>query len=174
MRNLFFWNMIVLLLAMQACTNSSKEEVSELNSKETIILMHPTIKNVQTLLELVDMGVFPMPSNYQIIGLFHHMGSYNYMATAKYISDNRVGRVKLISANGSLNAANIYEINDCSQLFDSLFSISKGVIFMGGPDLPPATYGSQTNLLTEISDSHRHFSNSRSFTICLVAAVTQT
>ena len=39
----------------------------------------------------------------------------------------------------------------------TLFSISKGALFMGGPDIPPAVYNESVHLLTSVTDPFRHY-----------------
>ncbi|MEA3316985.1 MAG: gamma-glutamyl-gamma-aminobutyrate hydrolase family protein, partial [Bacteroidota bacterium] len=41
--------------------------------------------------------------------------------------------------------------------FKKLFDNSEGIIFFGGPDLPPITYKENKHLLTNVSDRYRHY-----------------
>lgn len=151
------FRLIIVAVVILFSTGCNNEKNEALRSKNSIVVMHPTVKNVQTILELIDLGVFPLPSGYSIVGVYHEKGSYDYSKTTEYLNANGIKRVHLVSANAELNIGNIYAQNGCSSLFDSLFRTSKGIIFLGGPDLPPATFGRPTNLLTEITDLHRHY-----------------
>jgi putative glutamine amidotransferase len=143
-----------VILFLVGC-NSTKNETPQYTN--SIVVMHPTVNNVKTILELIDTGVFPLPANYCIVGVYHKNGSYDYSKTAEYLNANGIKRVCLVSTGAELSIDNIYSQNGCSSLYDSLFRTSKGIVFLGGPDLPPATYGRPTNLLTEITDLHRHY-----------------
>jgi putative glutamine amidotransferase len=151
------FRLIIVAVVILFSTGCNNEKNEALQSKNSIVVMHPTVKNVQTILELIDLGVFPLPSGYSIVGVYHKKGSYDYSKTADYLNKNGIKRVRLVSVGADLNINNIYAQNGCSVLFDSLFRTSKGILFLGGPDLPPATYGMPTNLLTEITDLNRHY-----------------
>jgi len=56
-----------------------------------------------------------------------------------------------------ISANDLYQKNNCSDIYKELFESSNGAFFFGGPDLPPAIYGEQMNLLTKMTDPYRHY-----------------
>ncbi len=119
--------------------------------------MHPTVRNIQTLQFLTTNEIFPVPKNLEIIGVFHSSGSYNYSQTADFIRENNLTHISLYEFSHDFTTEELFKHNSCSEIFEQLFLKSTGIIFFGGPDIPPACYGEETNLLTEITDPHRHY-----------------
>jgi putative glutamine amidotransferase len=152
---------VFLAISLFGCKlKSSKEEVNvyELdNSKPSIILMHPTVKNLKTFIYLIDNGIFPLSEDYQIVGLYHKLGNYSYNQTADFIKNEGLNRFKLVEVEPELSPKELFMTNSCSPTLKTIFQQSKGAIFFGGPDLPPNTYDKKVNLLTEITDVHRHY-----------------
>jgi putative glutamine amidotransferase len=152
---------IVSMLMLWSCTNNevkvliSADKLSDF--QPTVVLMHPTVNNIKTFISLTDNDVFPLPDNTRVLGVYHINGTYNYGLSKSFLEDLDDERFKLLEIEGELNPSNLYAENDCSNAFREIFSNSKGIIFFGGPDMPAATYGSQTNLLTSITDAHRHY-----------------
>ncbi|MGZ7066102.1 MAG: gamma-glutamyl-gamma-aminobutyrate hydrolase family protein, partial [Candidatus Aminicenantales bacterium] len=51
----------------------------------------------------------------------------------------------------------LFKKNACTPEFEAIVRKADGVIFFGGPDIPPSVFGKKTNLLTEITDPYRHY-----------------
>lgn len=155
---------LLLLLAatlFTACgvNDSSVEiELGELaRFQPTIVLMHPTVNNLKTFISLTDNDVFPLPDNTRLLGVYHTDGAYNYGLSKSFLEGFGDEQFKLLAIDGELNPENLYTENDCSNAFREVFNNSRGIIFFGGPDMPATTYGNPTNLLTSITDPHRHY-----------------
>ncbi len=125
--------------------------------KPTIVLMHPTVRNIKTFRYLTGEGILPFPEDYKALGVYHSKGSYDYKLSKDYILQENLAHFRLFEVGEKLSPENIYQKNDCSIIFRTVFENSKGIIFFGGPDIPPACYGEPTNLLTVITDVHRHY-----------------
>lgn len=156
-----YLGVIVSILMLWSCTNNelkiltNADELSDF--QPTVVLMHPTVSNIKTFLELTENSVFPLSDSLRVLGVYHINGAYNYGLSKTFLKELGEERFKLLKIEGELNPDNLYAENDCSNAFGEIFSNSKGIIFFGGPDMPAATYGSQTNLLTSITDAHRHY-----------------
>ena len=146
---------------MLSCSNDTHKALVKLqdleSSRPKILLMNPTVRNLKTFTYLIEEGIFPLPENYQVIGVFHKQGDYNFKQSVNFIENEQLERINLIEISPELTSESLYQFNECSLLFKELFNISEGIIFLGGPDIPPSTYGRNTNLLTEITDIHRHY-----------------
>jgi putative glutamine amidotransferase len=129
-------------------TDSSRE-------KNTLLLMHPSVGTISLITYLMDEGIFPL-ENYQIKGVYFAKEITDYSESVKYIREKKLSIV-LEKVDLSLNPDHLYEKNPCSPAFEKLFSESSGVIFFGGPDIPPHIYGEKTNTLTGIDDPYRHY-----------------
>ncbi|MDY0347947.1 MAG: gamma-glutamyl-gamma-aminobutyrate hydrolase family protein [Tenuifilaceae bacterium] len=156
-----FLGVIVSVFMLWSCTNSEIEVLTRVDKlsdfKPTMVLMHPTVANIKTFIELTDNSIFPLSDSVRVLGVYHANGAYNYGLSKDFLEILADERFKLLEIEGELNPENLYVENDCSNAFREIFSNSKGIIFFGGPDMPAATYGKQTNLLTSITDVHRHY-----------------
>ncbi len=121
-----------------------------------IILMHPTVTNLKTFLFLTGEGIFPLPEGYRVIGLYNQDGRYDYAQSLAFIHEEGLDHVALLGLEPAADTQQLYGENPWSETFRELFSRSQGAIFFGGPDIPPALYGEETDLLTVISDPARH------------------
>lgn len=120
-----------------------------------IVLMNPTENNLKTIFYLVDNRIFPLPDDYHLVGFFYSSQAYDFSQSARFIKESGRTNIFLHACNDTIGNAE-FSKNPCTDDFNLVFSGSKGVIFFGGPDIPPVLYQQQTNLLTEITDYHRH------------------
>lgn len=120
-----------------------------------IVLMNPTENNLKTIFYLIDNKIFPLPDDYHLVGLFHSSQWYDFSQSARVITESGRTNVFLHACIDTIGNA-VFSKNPCSDDYLQVFEGSEGIIFFGGPDIPPAIYGEETNLLTEISDYHRH------------------
>ncbi|MBW6490731.1 MAG: gamma-glutamyl-gamma-aminobutyrate hydrolase family protein [Lentimicrobium sp.] len=127
----------------------------EAKAKPCLILMNPTANNLRTIFYLIDNQIFLLPEEYNLVGFYHSAQSYDFSRSKDYIYESGRSNVYLHEC-AEEPGSNIFSENPCSNDFVKAFEGSNGVIFFGGPDIPPALYGEETNLLTEITDYHRH------------------
>ncbi len=129
-------------------TDSSRE-------KNTLLLMHPTVGTISTITSLIESGIFPL-ENYNLKGVYFAEENNDYSASENYIRENNLSII-LEKVDQSLEPDHLYEKNPCSPVFEKLFNESSGVVFFGGPDIPPYIYGEKTSTLTVIYDPYRHY-----------------
>lgn len=151
---------VVAILLFACKTNEdhaiiSIDDLSEFNP--TVVLMHPTEKNIKTIQSLINDGIFPLPRTTKLLGFYHSSGSYDYNQSVKFINSQGFDNIRLLKVSGVFSLEDIYKSNKLTSTFKEVFNNSKGVIFFGGPDLPPTTYGEETNFLTIIEDTNRHY-----------------
>lgn len=121
-----------------------------------LVLMHPTVSNIETFGYLIRQGIVKLPDSAVVIGVYHEHEAYDYSKAEAYLRANPQLRVKLLPVTGALDERNIFGENACSEQFRTIFEHSIGTIFPGGPDIPPSLYGEPTRLLTRITDPVRH------------------
>lgn len=153
--------LIIVAFLLIGC-NSKKDqvlvEIAEIKHYgPQLVLMHPTEKNIKTILSLINDGIFPLPLTTKLLGFYHSSESYDYNQSLEYIQSEGIDNVKLLKVTEDLSLEELYQSNKLTGSFKEVFENSNGVIFFGGPDLPPSTYGEETNLLTLIEDIHRHY-----------------
>ncbi|MEE4176588.1 MAG: gamma-glutamyl-gamma-aminobutyrate hydrolase family protein [Bacteroides sp.] len=151
---------LILLLMLQAC-KSSQEPVIEtpvfVEGEKHFVIMHPTVNNLRTFLFLKGEGIFPLPEEFRVVGVYHESGSYDYQQSAEFLREQGIENIALMGISPILNPGNLYSENACTPAFREVFEESEGIIFFGGPDIPPAAYGEPMDLLTVVTDPNRHF-----------------
>ena len=150
----------VLLLALFSCTPVGHEEKAQeifIEGEPHILLMHPTVQNLQRFIYLTEEGIFPLPENYRVVGVYHQNASYNYNQAAAFIARENLGNMALYAIDKPISEAVLFTNNELTDIFNELFRQSEGALFLGGPDIPPAVYGEPFNLLTVVTDPFRHY-----------------
>lgn len=153
------WILIFVLL-VQACKPAPEQEAERpvfTEGERHLIIMHPTTNNLRTFLFLKERGIFPIPDDLKVVGVYHESGSYDYQQSAEFLREEGIEDIALMGISPRLNPENLYGENACTPEFREIFAHSGGIIFFGGPDIPPAAYGEPMNLLTVVTDPNRHF-----------------
>lgn len=148
MRKLWVLSGFVILFSISAFSRSDSL---------TLLLIHPTEKNVSSFRSLLNEKIIPISVPYKIIGVYHKNEIYDYNKTADYLKINAIKNVILYCINGSISQDSIFYKNQMHNDFISLINASDGAVFTGGPDLPPYIYNEKTLLNTLIEDPYRHF-----------------
>ncbi len=151
MRNFFLFTALLLILLSPSVNSAPLTQSKE----RTLLLMHPTVSTVSGICWLIDNGIFPV-KNVKLRGVCHSREASDYSASEEYIREHGLP-VTIERISDSISPANLYGPNPCSTDFERLFGESIGVIFFGGPDIPPAIYGEKTSSLTVITDPWRHY-----------------
>jgi putative glutamine amidotransferase len=125
-------------------------------AQDTLLLFHPTAYNIDVIKNLVDKGMLDL-DGYHVLGVYHANEIYDYGKTEEAIQVNQYKRFSIRRLSGELVAENLFEENDCSKEFITLFEGSRGALFLGGPDIPPSIYGESVHLLTRVTDPFRHY-----------------
>jgi len=150
--------LVTALFVIIVCLQLSAQQYfdnSTANGKPVLVLMNPTVNNLKTVFYLIDNQIFPVPEEFNFVGFYHTAQTYDFSKSADLIRES--GRKNFfLQACSDLPGQLLYGENPCSDDFRAVFENSRGVIFFGGPDIPPTIYGEETNLLTVITDYHRH------------------
>jgi len=129
----------------------------KINAQENhLILMHPTQYNLDLFTYLIDQEIIKI-DNLQVTGVYHSNETYDYSQSLQFIEQNSYSYIKLKKVSEEITPEKLYQVNNCSALFQELFKNSNGILFFGGPDLPPAIYGESMHLLTKVTDPFRHY-----------------
>lgn len=122
----------------------------------TLVMIHPTESNVKSVAYLLEEEMIDIP-DIEIIGAYYAYENYDYSQTRDLIKDEGLTQFSLQVLADSIPENAIFRENSLTEGFRALFEQSDGMLFFGGPDMPPSIYGEKTHLLTSIYDPQRHF-----------------
>ena len=152
-----FKTLLVMCLFLSAILLQDGFAAGKTDSDKTrIVIVNPDLDYVQSFVFLVENGIINIPE-LEFVGIIYEKSNHKYDEIKKYLGENRYPYFKIEKVNGSLKPGTLYKRNSCSNEFLRLFNESDGILFLGGPDIPSVTYESKTNLLTRITDPHRHY-----------------
>src|SRR6056297_329044 len=126
------------------------------SQEKTLTLVHPTEYNLKLFTFLVHQEIVNV-DDLKIIGVYHEKETYDYSRSISFVEKNTELSNVLIEVHNDINANNLYQKNSCSAIYAEIFNRSDGILFMGGPDLPPETYNEPMSLLTRMNDPYRHY-----------------
>ncbi len=150
MRKIFLSIIIGLLVT------SGFSQRKDSNVNPTLILVHPTEYNLKMFINLIERRIVNI-DNLIVIGVYHVNEEYDYTESEKFLENKKLQNIRLEKISQNISLEDIFKENDCSDKFTELFYKSNGILFLGGPDLPPSIYNEETSLLTEITDPYRHY-----------------
>lgn len=126
------------------------------DSPVTIAVLHPSIGTIKAMRTLREKGLLALP-RLHVIGVYHEKQLTDYSKAREYVRENHLDWFSLFPVSGALSEETLFRRNPCTPEFEALFQRIDGLIFFGGPDIPPYLYKNKTSLLTEIVDPYRHF-----------------
>jgi putative glutamine amidotransferase len=131
-------------------------QTSPPQEKITVVVIHPSLDTIRDLVALRVNGLIDIP-RLSIVGIYHEKEVFNYDPAREFVRTNHLEWITFRTVSGPLSEAALFQKNSCSTEFEKIFNESDGIIFPGGPDIPPSLYRKKTNLLTKIEDPYRHF-----------------
>jgi putative glutamine amidotransferase len=120
-----------------------------------LVIFNPETFNIRALVSLRRNGVIDIP-NLTVVGVYHVRQAGNFADSRKYVEENKLDWFKFHVVRAEIAEPALFRANACTPEFERIVARADGVIFFGGPDIPPSIYGEKTLLLTEISDPYLH------------------
>jgi len=121
----------------------------------TLLLTHPSRGELGNIAGLVRRGLLRVPG-LRVRGIYHSSEWDDYQPARSFISEEAPEWMEIEELTCSLPEDRVFAGNDCSRVFGQLVEEADGIIFPGGPDIPPALYGEKTRLTTVIENPPRH------------------
>ncbi len=148
-----------LIFGLFACTPSIQDKADQAfrEGYKHLLVMHPTVQNLERVIFLTESGIFPLPDDYRIVGVYHRDAQYDYSRSDEFIARTNPGNMALYPVDVPIDPGKLFTTNALTPVFEDLFRKSDAAFFLGGPDIPPATYGDAFNLLTVVTDPFRHY-----------------
>lgn len=150
MIRLFTGILAFLLLSITASAQDFFDK-KENQHRNHLILVHPTRSNLERYSYLIGNGILN-PGNLRIVGVYFQKENYDYSELAKDFPNFGFHKI-----DAEIRPDEIFRFNNATKEFRKIFDYSKGIVFNGGPDIPPAIYGEETSLHTAITDPWRHY-----------------
>ncbi len=152
--------LVALLLVWSDALRTQKSafagELPDKNDTITIAILHPSAGSIKALLTLREKGLINIPQ-LSVLGVYHEGQISDYSKARELVAENNLDWFSFHAIFGPLSEDTLFRRNPCSTEFERIFNETDGLIFFGGPDIPPRLYQEKTNLLTKISDPYRHF-----------------
>jgi putative glutamine amidotransferase len=143
-----------------ACQTPSAERyldgAPERDGNVRLVIFNPETFNIRALATLRKNGVIDIP-NLTVVGVYHQRQTGNFAESRKYVEENKLDWFKFHAIGAEISEPVLFKKNACTPEFEQIVKKADGVIFFGGPDIPPSVFGEKTLLLTDISDPYRHF-----------------
>ena len=125
--------------------------------KEYIILTNPTVRNIKTIQYLNNARLLDINSKkMKFAGVYYDEQNYDFSKTKTYIEENNLKNFFLQEIKGELNENNLFRNNEVSVQLKKVFDTSVGILFFGGPDIPPGVY-EEENTTSVVTDPERHY-----------------
>lgn len=121
-----------------------------------LVVFNPETFNLRCLEALRANGALDVPG-LTVVGVYHVRQTDTFAEARKYVADRRLDWVKFHAVEAEISEPVLFKRNACTPEFERIVAKADGVIFFGGPDIPPSAYGEKTLLLTEITDPFRHY-----------------
>jgi putative glutamine amidotransferase len=136
-------------------TDRYLDQVAAGDANVRLVVFNPEEFNVRALAALRKNGIIDIPG-LTVVGVYHVKQTGDFDAARKFVAANRLDWFKFHVVSAAIGEADVFKKNACSAEFEAIVRKADGVIFFGGPDIPPAVFGRKTNLMTGIEDPYRH------------------
>ncbi len=150
----FRMTLILVSAMVMVCQPSATKEKPKTPST-VLLLTSPRKQELLNMKLLVKRGLLKV-DGLKLIGIYHSDEYTDYSHAYKWLRNHNPGWMEIRRIKCRLEPDKVIKSNDCSRKFKELFDESDGVIFTGGPDIPPSLYGKKTDLATVIEDPPRH------------------
>ena len=120
-----------------------------------LVIFNPETFNIRALATLRKNGVIDIPG-LTVVGIYHYRQTVNFADSRKYVEENGLDWFKFHEVGAEISEPVLFRKNACTPEYELIVKKADGVIFFGGPDIPPSVFGEKTLLLTEITDPYRH------------------
>ena len=132
------------------------DHVSPSDTDVRLVVFNPETFNIRALEALRKNRIIDIP-NLTVIGIYHVRQTGKFDESRKYVRENKLDWFKFHEISAEISEPAVFKKNACTPEFEAIAKKADGVIFFGGPDIPPSIYAKKTNLLTEITDPYRHY-----------------
>lgn len=142
---------LILFIGLQTLNAQDYFNKKENQNRKHLVIVHPTRSNLERYTYLINEGIFD-PGNLKLVGLYFEAEKYDYKKVMEEFPDFGFHEIP-----GKIAKEDIFRENIASDEFKKVFRYSRGIIFNGGPDIPPSIYNEEMSTLTLVKDPYRHY-----------------
>jgi len=142
---------LTYLFSFSAFADTLPDEI-----KKHLLIAHPTKGTIEVIYALQTSGLIDF-SGITLTGIHHKDDIYDYSQSTKMLDTISCFEMTLLEVTDTLFIDSLFCHNECSDNFSKLFKNSDGVIFLGGPDIPPSIYNEKPHPRTKVTDPYRHY-----------------
>jgi putative glutamine amidotransferase len=121
-----------------------------------LTVFYPSQGTIEDLLALRESGALDIPG-LSITGIHHRLEKTDYDGAGEFLREKGIGWMTIRTVDAAVRPQDIFRENAWTAEFKRILDESDGVIFFGGPDIPPSVYGSRQSFHTEVDDLYRHY-----------------
>jgi putative glutamine amidotransferase len=121
-----------------------------------LAVFYPSVGTIRNLEALRKTGALDVPG-LVVIGVHHAREATDYGNARAYVREKGIDWFHFHTVSADIPADALFRTNACTPEYERIFRASDGIIFFGGPDIPPAVFKEKTSPLTAIEDPVRHY-----------------
>lgn len=133
-----------------------KVSIDDIKKQTHLVIFYPSPGTLRALLSLQENGFIDLRKNI-VVGVFHGLEKTRYNDSFRLLKEENLTHFHFHRIDTEISPQDLFKKNAWTQEFENIFHKSDGMIFFGGPDIPPVIYGEKTLLLTQIEDPWRHY-----------------
>jgi putative glutamine amidotransferase len=144
---------ITIIVFLTMCT---PEEKVTPQAKRNIVLVNPSTWSLNSFLYLVKNKIVDIDDvSWRVV--YDSKSDDRYRGGQNLLNKYPSLTIQLEILPEELKEEQLFQENELTDDFRNIYRASDGMLFFGGGDIPPASYGEKTKLLTGIDTPHRHF-----------------
>jgi putative glutamine amidotransferase len=120
-----------------------------------LTVFYPSVGSIRALAALRKTGALDVPG-LVVVGVHHAREATDYGEARAYVRENGIDWFRFHTVSADIPEDALFRTNACTPEYERIFRASDGIIFFGGPDIPPSVYKEKTSQLTAIEDPVRH------------------
>lgn len=121
-----------------------------------LTVFYPSVGTIRNLAALRKTGALDVPG-LVVVGVHHAREATDYEEAHAYVREKGIDWFHFHTVTADIPEDALFKTNACSPEYEKIFRASDGIIFFGGPDIPPAVFKEKTSQLTAIEDPVRHY-----------------
>ena len=136
--------------------SSATESTKEQRAETRVLVTHPSHKTLQNFAFLVENRILDIPG-LKLTAIFPPSAEKAFQKARRYVRSRERPWMDVRKLDCEVTEGEVFESNECSELFRNLVETSQAIIFTGGADILPAVYGQPAELTTRPTSPGRNF-----------------